>query len=127
MTVNYYSEVQQFANVHLLITDSSFNNIGTFESLIYYKMENIVQNVEISYCTFTDIVANGEGVISIVNLGQYSEMDTDGGWISIKIDGAYTLGYVNPRSINMNTLTFTNVYYAGTLLLISEQPNININ
>ena len=127
LTINYYSEVQQFVNVQLLITDSSFTNIGTFASLIYYKMETIVQNVKICRCTFTNIVANGEGVISILNMGTYSEMDTDGGWISINVNGLNTIGYVYSRSINMLSLDFSEVYYAGTLLRITEQPNVNIN
>ena len=124
--INDNDEIEQYLSTHLKITGSTFSKIGTLFNLIYYKMESVVQNIEISDCTFTDIVANGNGLISILNLGKYSSLDTNGGWSIVTINSVKKLGWVYARSVSLKTLSFTNVFYGGSIIAAKGQPNISI-
>ena len=89
-------------------------------------MQSTVQNIQIGFCSFTQIVSNNNGVFIISNLGKYSSFDMYGGYTYILSSGSSTKAYIFPRKLIFSNMNFSNITYSGIFLSTSQHPNIYI-
>ena len=125
LTMDSFGNFEEYKMTHFSMSGTSFTNVGSILCLLCQDMDTVLQNTDLDTCTFTNIVANG-GVLNIANTGGYTSTDQAGGWSIATTAAGTTLGWVTARSIVLNALTFSNVYYGDSLISITEQPNINV-
>ena len=88
-----HDNIIEYKNTNFLLTNTTFSNIGCFTCVICYRMNLIVQNIEIDSCNFEQLVSGGNGILSILNTGRFDKIDKNGGYMSILVGKTVTSGY----------------------------------
>ena len=88
-----HGNIIEYKNTNFLLTNTTFSNIGCFTCVICYRMNLIVQNIEIDSCSFEQLVSGGNGILSILNTGRFDKIDANGGYMSILVGKTVTSGY----------------------------------
>ena len=63
------------------------------EIVICYRMNLVVQNIEIDSCSFEQLVSGGNGILSILNTGRYDKIDKNGGFVSVLVGQTVRRGF----------------------------------
>ena len=125
-TLDKYYSRKELSQVHFSIINTTFENIYASSSVIAIAMDFFKQNVNITNCSFNNVVAGSE-MILIDSTRASSTDESQGEWSYLTLGPERYYYYKPPRYFIISNVTMNSIKYSGNIFQILYYPNIIID
>lgn len=111
---------------HFTLSNIDIINNYCSDYLIYYNMQKIRHNIQISNIFIHQTTVGINGFINIHNTGALSDADTVGQKIKVLVNEIYETIYIPPRSLLISNIIISDSYCGGQAFTASIYPLVYI-